>query len=61
MEAGAALRQCMIVEIFAGTGRVTAALKHFGMSGAFGTDHKRHKMAIVVLVVKLVGQNPPVK
>jgi hypothetical protein len=41
----------MIVEIFAGTGRVTAALKHFGMSGAFGTDHKRHKMAMSPIVL----------
>ena len=44
-EVGAALDECMIIEIFAGTGRVTAALKSLGMDGAFGTDHKRHKQA----------------
>ena len=35
----------MIIEIFAGTGQVTAALKSLGMDGAFGTDRKRHKQA----------------
>ena len=41
----------MIVEIFAGTGRVTAALKSLGMDGAFGTDHKRHKQAMSPIVL----------
>ena len=41
----------MVVEIFAGTGRVTAALKTLGMVGAFGTDHKRHKKAMSPIVL----------
>ena len=41
----------MIVEIFAGTARVTAELRKIGMSSAFGTDHIRHKQAAAQVVV----------
>ena len=41
----------MIIEVFAGTGRVTACLKQFGMSSAFGTHHVRHKQAMAPIVL----------
>ena len=41
----------MIVEIFAGTAKVTAELRKIGMSSAFGTDHIRHKQAAAQVVV----------
>ena len=41
----------MIVEIFAGTARVTAELRKIGMPSAFGTDHIRHKQAAAQVVV----------
>ena len=40
-----------MVEIFAGTGRVTACLKQLGMSSSFGTDCVRHKQAMAQIVV----------
>ena len=46
VNAGAGLNACLVIEIFAGTGRVTACLKQFGMKSAFGTDHVRHKQAM---------------
>jgi hypothetical protein len=45
-DSGAALQDCLIIKIFAGTARVTACLKQFGMSSAFGTDHVRHKQSM---------------
>ena len=51
MEAGVGLNECLIVEIFAGTGRVTAALKHLGLHSSFGTDHMRSKQAIAPIVL----------
>ena len=41
----------MIIKIFAGTSRVTAELKKFGMLSAFGTDHVRHKQAAAQVVI----------
>ena len=41
----------MIVEIFAGTAKVTAELRKIGMSSALGTDHIRHKQAAAQVVV----------
>jgi hypothetical protein len=41
----------VLVEIFAGTGRVTACLKQLGMSSSFGTDCVRHKQAMSQIVV----------
>ena len=41
----------MIVEIFAGTARVTAELKKIGMVSAFGTDHIRHRQAASQVVI----------
>ena len=41
----------MITEIFAGTARVTAELRKFGMVSAFGTDHLRHKQAAAQVVI----------
>jgi hypothetical protein len=41
----------MIIEIFAGTARVTAELRKFGMVSAFGTDHLRHKQAAAQVVI----------
>ena len=50
-DAGAALQDCLIIEIFAGTARVTACLKQFGMASAFGTDHVRHKQSMAQVVI----------
>ena len=36
--AGVGLSECLVIEFFAGTGRVTACLKQLGMSSLFGTD-----------------------
>ena len=41
----------MIEEVFAGTGRVTACLKQYGMTSAFGTDHVRHKQAMSAIAI----------
>ena len=41
----------MIIEIFAGTARVTAELRKLGMVSAFGTDHVRHKQAAAQVVI----------
>ena len=50
-DAGAALQDCLIIEIFAGTARVTACLKQLGMASAFGTDHVRHKQTMAQVVL----------
>ena len=41
----------MVIEIFAGTARVTAELKKLGMASAFGTDHVRHKNVSAQVVI----------
>lgn len=41
----------MIVEIFAGTGRVTAQLKRYGLVNSFGTDHVKHKQSVAQTVL----------
>lgn len=51
MEAGVGLHECLIIEVFAGTGRVTAALKQLGLVSSFGTDHIRSKHAVAPLVL----------
>ena len=51
VSSGAALHECLIIEVFAGTGRVTACLKQYGMSSAFGTDHVRHKQAMSPIAI----------
>ena len=38
---GQPLADALIIEVFAGTGRVTASLRHFGMLNCFGVDHLR--------------------
>ena len=50
VDAGAALEDCLIIEVFAGTARVTACLKQLGVKSAFGTDHVRHKQAMAQVV-----------
>ena len=47
--AGAGLQECLIVEIFAGTGRVTAALRQCGMRNCFGVDKLRVKGCVAPL------------
>ena len=50
IDSGAALQDCLVVEIFAGTARVTACLKQFGVLSAFGTDHiHKHAMAQIAI------------
>ena len=41
----------MVIEIFAGTARVTAELKKLGMLSAFGTDHVRHRQLAAPVVL----------
>ena len=41
----------MIIEVFAGTARVTAELKKLGMISAFGTDHVRHRQSAAQVVL----------
>ena len=50
--AGATLSDCLIIEIFAGTGRVTAWLKQLGLHSAFGVDHARSKQAAAQIVMR---------
>lgn len=38
---GQPLANALIIEVFAGTSRVTASLRHFGMFSCFGVDHMR--------------------
>ena len=40
---GRPLQDAIIIEIFAGTARVSACLRHFNISSAFGVDHLRAK------------------
>ena len=48
---GANLEECLIIEIFAGSARVTAALKQLGMKSSFGVDklHSKNAMSSVLL------------
>ena len=38
---GQPMANALIIEVFAGTSRVTASLRHFGMFNCFGVDHLR--------------------
>ena len=49
--AGASLSDCLIVEVFAGTGRVTACLKQLGLQSSFGVDHVRSRQAAAQIVM----------
>ena len=40
---GRPLEQCVVIEVFAGTCRVTACLRQLGCKSSFGTDKVRHK------------------
>ena len=40
---GRPLSEAIVIEIFAGTARVSSCLRHFGLSSAFGVDHLRPK------------------
>ena len=40
---GRPLKDAIVIEIFAGTARVSACLHHYGLSSAFGVDHVRPK------------------
>jgi hypothetical protein len=48
---GASLEDCLIVEIFAGSSRVTAALKQLGLRSSFGVDKVRSKNAMSTVVI----------
>ena len=37
-DSGASLEDCVVIEIYAGTARVTAALHQLGMKSSFGVD-----------------------
>ncbi len=49
--AGVSLSDCLIIEIFAGIGRVTASLKQLGLHSAFGVAHARSKQAAAQIVM----------
>lgn len=49
-DGGADITDCVIIEIFCGTARVTASLKKLGMVNSFGTDHVKHKHAAAQVV-----------
>ena len=53
MANGASIDQCLVIEIFAGTSRVTACLRQFGMASCFGTDHVKHRQAAPVVQADL--------
>jgi hypothetical protein len=48
---GASLADCLIVEIFCGTSRVTACLKQIGLKGCFGVDKLRSKNAMSAVII----------
>ena len=48
---GARLEDCIVIEIFAGSGRVTACMKQLGAICAFGVDHVRSKQCMSQFVV----------
>lgn len=43
--AGKPLEEFVVIEIFAGTARVSSALRFYGMKSSFGVDHLRHRNA----------------
>ena len=47
----------MVIEIFAGSGRVTACLRQMGLSSAFGTDKVRNKNCVCPLVTVDLTEN----
>lgn len=61
VEAGVGLNECLIIEVFAGTGRVTAALKQLGLYSSLGTDCARHKQAVAPIVLADLSTESGVK
>ena len=55
------LNECLIIEVFAGTGRVTAALKQLGLYSSLGTDCARHKQAVAPIVLADLSTESGVK
>lgn len=47
----------MVIEIFAGTARVTAELRKIGMVSAFGIDHVRNRQAAAQVVQWLADEH----
>ena len=45
------MEDCIVIEIFAGSGRVTACMKQLGAISAFGVDHVRPKQCMSQIVV----------
>ena len=64
VDVGAILRgqeiyEALVVEVFCGTGRVTACLRRFGMSLFFGVDHVRPRNFVApVSLVDLTTSQP---
>ena len=48
---GARLEDCIVIEIFARSGRVTACMKQLGALSAFGVDHVRSKQCMSQFVI----------
>ena len=48
---GATLEDCLIIEVFAGSARVTASLKQLGLKSGFGVDKLRAKNAMAGVTI----------
>ena len=51
MAGGARLEDCIVIEVFAGSGRVTACMKQLGAHSAFGVGHVRSKHCMSQIVI----------
>ena len=51
VEKGVWLEECMIIEVFCGTARVTACLKQYGLSSCFGVDYLHSKQAASQVII----------
>lgn len=58
---GRPLADAIIVEVFAGTARVSACLRHFGLSSACGVDHVRQPAGQDQLSCRKRGGPPPLR
>ena len=50
-DSGASLEDCVVIEIYAGTARVTAALRQLGMKSSFGVDKLRSKNVMTTVII----------
>ena len=48
---GKEIYEALVIEVFCGTGRVTACLRQFGLSSSFGVDHVRPRNCVATVSV----------